>query len=121
MKKHFNLIYLTFALHLISISCIKNLFNSYWVLFVLLLLASSYYFFTTSHQIKSASLFIFTIIYAYVGINICLFKLVEFINFDSDLLVPFFFLVPFYFIGSIILFILLVKKFNKDKTYDTIR
>lgn len=121
LKKHFNLIYLTFALHLISISCIKNLFNSYWVLFVLLLLASSYYFFTTSHQIKSASLFIFTIIYAYVGINICLFKLVEFINFDSDLLVPFFFLVPFYFIGSIILFILLVKKFNKDKTNDTIR
>ncbi|HRL72183.1 MAG TPA: DUF2157 domain-containing protein, partial [Flavobacterium sp.] len=82
--------------------------------------ASSYYFFTTSHQIKSASLFIFTIIYAYVGINICLFKLVEFINFD-DFFINFFFLVPFYFIGSIILFILLVKKFNKDKTYDTIR
>ncbi|MGO4819127.1 DUF2157 domain-containing protein [Flavobacterium sp. W22_SRS_FP1] len=120
LKTHFNLIYLTFALHLISISCINNLFNAYWGIFGLLLLASSYYFYKSSYKVKSVSLFVFTIIYAYVGINIFLFELID-LALISDFLLPVLYIAPFYFIGSIILFIRLIKKFNKNNTNDSIR
>ena len=120
LKKHFNLVFLTFGLHLISISCINNLFGNYWGVFIILLAASSYYFYTASYQIKSISLFVFTVLYAYFGINFLLFKLIELIDLEN-LLITFSFLVPFYFIGSIILFIRLIKKFNKDSADDTIR
>ncbi|WP_367770147.1 DUF2157 domain-containing protein [Flavobacterium sp. WC2421] len=120
LKTHFTLIYLTFALHLISFSCINNLFNPYWGIFGFLLLASSYYFYKSSYEVKSVSLFVFTIIYAYVGINIFIFKLIDIANI-SDFLIPLLYLAPFYFIGSIILFIRLIKKFNKNSNDDTIR
>ncbi|WP_369753872.1 DUF2157 domain-containing protein [Flavobacterium sp. WC2409] len=120
LKTHFTIIYLTFALHLISISCINNLFNPYWGIFGFLLLASSYYFYKSSYEVKSVSLFVFTIIYAYVGINIFIFKLIDIANI-SDFLIPLLYLAPFYFIGSIILFIRLIKKFNKNSNDDTIR
>jgi len=120
LKKHFNLVFLTFALHLISVSCINNLSESYWGIFIILLAASSYYFYTKSYQIKSVSLFVFAMLYAYFGINFLLFKIIELIDI-SNLLVPFFYLVPAYFIGSIILFIRLIKKFNKNTTDDSIR
>lgn len=120
LKKHFSLVFLTFALHLISISCINNLFEPYWGVFIILLAASSYYFYTKSYQIKSVSLFVFAMLYAYFGINFLLFKIIELIDI-SNLLVPFFYLVPAYFIGSIILFIRLIKKFNKNTTDDSIR
>ena len=120
LKKHFGLVFLTFALHIISIACINNLFDSYWGIFGFLLAGSCYYFYISSYQNKSISLFVFTLIYAYIGLNILLFKLIEFINLD-DILVSFFLIVPFYFIGSIILFIRLIKQFNKNNNDDTIR
>jgi hypothetical protein len=120
LKKHFNLVFLTFALHLISISCINKLFEPYWGIFIILLSGSSYYFYKTSQQINSVSLFVFTVLYAYFGFNFLLFKIIELIDIE-DLLVPFSFLVPFYFIGSIILFIRLIKKFNKKNADDSVR
>jgi hypothetical protein len=120
LKKHFCLVFLTFALHIISIACINNLFDSYWVIFIILLAGFCYYFYRSSYLIKSVSLFVFTLIYAYIGLNIFLFKLLEFSNIDSELFISFFFLVPFYFIGSIIYFIRLIKQFNKKASHDTI-
>ena len=114
LKKHFTFIYLTFGLHLISISCINNLFQSFWFVFAIILAATLFYFYKASYQFQAISLLIFTIIYAYIGANILLFKIIEFIRID-DFLIPFFFVVPFYFIGSIILFIKLIKQFNKQK------
>jgi hypothetical protein len=120
LKKHFTLVYLTFGLHLISISCIKNLFEQYWIIFILFLAASLYYFYTSSYKVKSVSLFVFTIIYAYIGINVLLFKAIQFLNID-DFLITFSFFVPFYFLISIVLFIRLIKQFNKNSTHDSIR
>ncbi|MEZ7505066.1 DUF2157 domain-containing protein [Flavobacterium sp. Arc2] len=120
LKKHFTVVYLTFGLHLISISCINNLFKPYWFVFFLFLAAALYYFYTSSYKVKSVSLFVFTIVYAYIGVNIILFKAIALLNID-EFLISFFFFVPFYFIISIILFIRLIKKFNKDSTDDSIR
>lgn len=120
LKKHFNLIYLTFSLHLISISCINNLFESHWGVFAVLLTASSYYFYKSSYHNKSVSLFASTILYSYIGANILIFKILELIKIE-DLLLPFFFMVPLYFICSIVLFIRLIKKFNTYSKNDSIQ
>jgi hypothetical protein len=57
LKKHFNFIFLTFALHLISIACISNLFKEYWFVFELILALSATYFYFKSIQTKALSLF----------------------------------------------------------------
>jgi hypothetical protein len=118
LKTHFNIIYLTFALHLISIASISNLVDDYnhdgiWMFFGLILAGSSYYFYKVSHKTKAMSLYVFMIIYAYIGLNIFLFQIFKFIDF-SDIWELFVLILPVYFIGSIVLFIKLIKKFNKE-------
>ncbi|MWB94214.1 DUF2157 domain-containing protein [Flavobacterium sp. GA093] len=117
LKTHFNFIYLTFALHIISIAAISNLLDSYdltWVIFAAVLALSSFYFYKISYELKSISLYVFMIIYAYIGVNIVLVKFLNFIEF-FDFWELFILILPAYFIGSIVLFIKLIKKFNKEK------
>ncbi|MEG2102229.1 MAG: DUF2157 domain-containing protein, partial [Flavobacterium sp.] len=66
-----------------------------------------------SHDLKAMSLYVFMIIYAYIGLNIVLFRIFEHIDF-SDIWELFIFLLPAYFIGSIVLFIKLIKNFHKE-------
>lgn len=116
LKTHFNLVYLTFALHMISIALISNLLDTFdwiWAVFVLILAGSTYYFYKISHELKAISLFVFMIIYAYIGINIMLFRFFEHIDF-SEIWELFVLVIPIYFIGSIVLFIKLIKNFNKE-------
>jgi hypothetical protein len=120
LKKHFSLVFLTFGLHLISLACVSNLFDSYWGIFALLLAGSSYYFYKTSYQIKSVSLYVFTVLYAYVNINILLFKVIDLLNID-EFNIFLSLLVLLYLIFSIVLFIRLIKKFYKNSNYDSIQ
>jgi hypothetical protein len=120
LKKHFNLVYLTFSLHLVGISCIVNLFQDFWFAFGLVLGIIAYYFYNLSFQIRSLSLFIFTVLYGYIGMNIFFFRILQMLQTD-DFIYMFIFSTPFYFIGSIIGFIKLIKHFNKKTTYDSIR
>ncbi|MFH7015336.1 DUF2157 domain-containing protein [Flavobacterium sp. FlaQc-47] len=117
LKTHFNIIYLTFALHIISIATISSLVeyfeNGIWLLFVVVLALSSYYFYKISYELKAISLYVFMIIYAYIGLNIFIIRIFENINF-SDVWMLFIMLLPVYFIGSIIMFIKLIKTFNKE-------
>lgn len=116
LKTHFNLIYLTFSLHIISIASISNLINDYygiWILFAFILAGSSFYFYKISHKLKAISLYVFMIVYAYIGLNIFLFRIFEHIDF-SDIWELFIILLPAYFIGSIVMFIKLIKNFNKE-------
>lgn len=121
LKKHFNFIYLTYALHLISIAAIAHLWGDHlWLVFALILGLCAYYFYKVSYQIPSISLFVFTLVYSYIGINSVVFKLLEMIRVD-DFYELIMMLTPFYFIGSIVLFIRLIKNFNKQKAHDSIR
>lgn len=117
LKTHFNIIYHTFALHIASIALIHNLTDTYtdgiWLLFAIVLAASTYYFYKVSYKLKAISLYVFMIIYAYIGLNIFVFRVFESINF-SDIWELFILILPLYFIGSIISFIKLIKKFNKE-------
>jgi hypothetical protein len=120
LKKHFNLVYLTFSLHLVSIACIVNLFEEYWLAFELVLGVVAYYFYNLSFQIRSISLFMFTVLYGFIGLTILLGQLLQSIHFEN-LYSVFIFTTPFYFIISIIGFIKLIKHFNKKTTDDSIR
>jgi hypothetical protein len=116
LKTHFKLIYLTFALHIISIASITNMTNEYygfWLLFSAILAGSCYYFYKASYELKAISLYVFMILYAYIGINIFLFRIFENIDFQ-DIWMLFVLAIPAYFIGSIVLFIKLIKNFNKE-------
>jgi hypothetical protein len=120
LKKHFNLVYLTFSLHLVSIACIVNLFEEYWLAFGLVLGIATYYFYTLSFQIRSISLFIFTVLYGFIGMNIVFVWIVESMHLE-DIYSVFIFTTPIYFIGTIIGFIKLIKHFNKKTNDDSIR
>lgn len=114
LKEHFGFIFLTFALHLISIACIANLSANYWILFEIILALSSYYFYFKSKQTKTLSLFFFVVVYAYIGFNVLLYYIIDLLSlhFLGELYIM---LSPFYIIGSIILFIRLIKNFNKNE------
>lgn len=119
-KKHFNLIFLTFALHLCSICIIAGLLTkfgyqeiSYWYIFIPILVGSVYYFNKVSYQISAVSIFLFNIIYAYVGFNIAIVILCSYVDNWGDTWVALLFLFPVYLIFSIVLFIKGIKKFNK--------
>ena len=114
LKKHFQLVFLTFAQHLIGICCIAGMLENYWPIFAILLTATVYYFYKTSYEISSTFLFVFTLLYGYIGFNILIFKFIEFIDL-YEFSGIFIILTPMYFIGSIFGFIKLIQHFNKEK------
>lgn len=114
LKTHFSFIILTFALHLIGISCLNNLVeNDYYFLFTILLVLSTYYFYRCSYEIKSVSIFSFAVLYGFIGLNISFFKIIDSINL-SDFFEFLIIFSPFYSIGSIYLFVQMIKKFNTE-------
>ncbi|PBJ16139.1 DUF2157 domain-containing protein [Flavobacterium sp. ACN6] len=116
LKTHFSLIFLTFALHIISISSLANLLHHYsliWMIFAVILAGSTFYFYKISYQLKAMSLYVFMIVYGYIGANILLFRIFENVDF-SNIWELFLFLLPLYFIGSIVMFIKLIKNFHKE-------
>jgi hypothetical protein len=114
LKKHFQFVILSFAQQLIGICCVAGLLESYWFIFVIVLATAVYYFYKTSYEMKSTFLFVFTVLYGYIGFNILLFKFIEVIDFSSFGEI-FIILAPMYFIGSIFGFIRLIQHFNKEK------
>jgi hypothetical protein len=111
LKKHFDLVMITFALHLMSICAIAGLFNDYWFVFIFVLAGSTYYFYKKSFEIPAISIYIFTLLYAYIGFNIFIGRLFD--KVDLDIWELYVLGLPIYFIGSIVLFVNAIKKFNK--------
>ena len=112
LKKHFNLIFITFALHLTGICCITGMIGDYWFVYTFFLFGLGVYFYMKGYSLSSVSVFVFVLVYGFIGVNILLVKLLEFIQFE--LYEIFTILLPVYFIGSIILFIRAIKQFNKE-------
>lgn len=114
LKNHFQMVYLTFAQHLIGICCIAGLLEDYWFIFAAFAIGAIYYYFKVSREIASIFLFVFAILYGYIEFNILLFRFLDFINLDE--LFPLLALMgPIYFIASIFGFIQLIKRFNKNR------
>ena len=77
-----------------------------------LLAALSFYLYRKSHARGWAVVFAFTLIYGYLGVNIVLGKIVSYVVWD-EIYAALMLLAPPYFIGSIVLFVITVKKFRK--------
>ncbi len=114
LKKHFQFVIISFALQLIGICSIAGLLETYWFVFILVLAVAVYYFYKMSYKMESTFLFVFTIVYGFIGFNILLFKFMKRIDWSrvDELFVI---LAPIYFIGSILGFIRLIQHFNKEK------
>jgi hypothetical protein len=115
LKTHFQLVFATFALHLLGICCLSGILSyDYWLLFVPIAVAYAWYFYRLAKKLKSISLFVFCLIYTYFIVNILIFKLIDFVGF-SDIFTALILIYPFYIIGSIVLFIKSISNFNKIK------
>ncbi|UOK43099.1 MULTISPECIES: DUF2157 domain-containing protein [Flavobacterium] len=119
LKKHFHFVYYTFAQHLIGLSSIAGLLETYWVAFIPVMAGGVYYFYRIGHQLKAVSFFVFSLVYGYIGLNILLYKFIEYVD-SADLYQFAMMLSPVYVVGSILLFIKLVRNFNKKRN-DSIR
>ena len=114
LKKHFSLVFYTFAQHLSGICIIAGLTNDYWGVFILFSLGINYYFYQLSHRIQEISLFVFSLIYAYIGLNIVIGRVLSYIDMGEffSLLAM---MLPVYVVVSIILFIKAIRNFKKNK------
>ena len=113
LKEHFSFVLLTFALHLMAISCLTGSFQeTYWLFYLVTLAAVVYYFYLKSINYKAISWYFFTLLYGYIGFNVLFFKIIETLDFIRFFEVTAI-LSPIYTIGSIVLFIKLIKNFKK--------
>jgi len=119
LKRHFDLVLLTFALHLVSICCIAGLINDLWIFFLFLMAGTSYFFYQKSFEIQAVSIYIFTLLYGFIGFNIAVARLLDYVDLDNfwELFIV---ILPVYFIASIVLFVKAIKNFNK-KTNDSLQ
>ncbi len=118
IKRHFSIVYWMFALHLLGICCVKGMFESLWPLMMVFYAVGGYFLYKKSSQLASVSMFAFNLIYGYLIINIFFGKLFDMLAFDFlDILIYIF---PLYLIGSIVMLILAIKRFNTS-TNDGIR
>lgn len=109
LKKHFDLTYLNFALHISGIACLSNLFSEYWFFWLVPLTLILFYFMKLAYKIKSYNFFIFFLVYAYIALNFLLGHLIGSLNLEQLII----YLSPFYFIVSILFFINRIRTFRK--------
>jgi hypothetical protein len=117
IKKHFYFVFSMFALHLAGVSILSGLFSNQWYVFSLIAVFFGYYFIKLSYRFAASSLFVFAVIYCYVALNILIGKLLI----NTDLFMMVVYLSPLFYIGSIVVFIKLVRDFNKKTKHDTIQ
>lgn len=117
LKKHFAVIYNSFAQHLVGICCLTGMTGDYWLRYLLLLAVGCYWFYRKSYALHSTAIFVFVWVYAYIGFNVLIFRILNFIDayqfYEVITIVS-----PVYVIGSIFLFIKSIKRFNRE-THDS--
>ncbi|OWP84963.1 hypothetical protein BWK59_02710 [Flavobacterium davisii] len=113
LKLHFSLVILTFALHLLFLTCLIGIVQEKnWILYSPILGLVTYYFYIKSLQYITISGYIFTLFYSYIGLNMIFFKVIY--EYDLHIITEFLTSVmPFYVVGSIIFFIKQIRDFKK--------
>jgi hypothetical protein len=112
IKKHFYFVFVMFALHLAGVCLISGLISDQWYVFLVLTVFFVYYFLKLSYRFAATSVFVFTLIYGYIALIILLAKLFEYI-YIPEMAFIIIYASPLFYIGSIFLFIRLVRDFNK--------
>lgn len=113
LKSHFSPIYYQFSVHLMGIIGIANLTENYWFLYFAVMAVFFYYIINISIKEHSLLLFIFAIIYSYIGAIIIFYKILDLLG-VWKFIESLFILFPFFFAASIYAFILIIQKFRKN-------
>jgi hypothetical protein len=116
IKKHFSTTYRNFALHIICIASITNLFDVYWFFSFLVIGITIYYFIRLACKTGSMNFFVFSLIYGYIALNCVLGKLIG----SLELYTLIIYLSPFYFIASILFFRKCIKDFKNRVIHDSV-
>lgn len=119
LKRHFAIVFVTFAQHLMGVCSLTGLTGDLWPVHVLVMAGSLYYFNRKSYALESTVVFVFVLIYGYTGLNILLVRFLEAFA-DQMPLEILTLAAPVYFIASIVLFIRSIKQFNRN-TNDSAR
>ncbi|MEW5676468.1 DUF2157 domain-containing protein [Flavobacterium enshiense] len=114
LKAHFYFVYYTFAQHLLGICTIAGLIEDYWYGFLPVLVGSTWFFYNRGHKHNATSLFVFSLLYGYIGFNIFVIRVLDSLQI-FDFIEPLIYLSPIYVVFSIVLFIRAVRNFNKAK------
>ena len=114
LKNHFNFVYWTFAQHLSGICIIAGLVDENWGIFIPFSIGFNYYFYRLSTQNHEISLFVFALLYSFIGINIIFARILTLIDI-GDFYVLIALIMPAYVIFAIILFIKAIRNFKKIK------
>ncbi len=110
IKTHFSFTYRHFALHFIALPCLANMLHDNFWIYLIVLAPAMYYFYRQAYHDKSVLFLFFTLFYSYIALNIQLGRLLA----NTDLAMALVYLMPFYFGGSIALFIRVLKSFKKE-------
>ncbi len=113
IKRHFAPFFFGFAQQLTGICCIVGLVQDYWPVFFVILALATVYFFRKSHNQESTALFVFTILYAFIGVNIALVRLIILTE-SEELMILSAYFAPIFYVVAIVLFIRTIRKFNKE-------
>ncbi len=114
LKAHFYFVYYTFAQHLLGICTIAGLIADNWFWFLPVLAGSTWFFYNRGHKHNATSLFVFSLLYGFIGFNIFCIRTLDVLE-VMDFMVTLIYLSPIYVVFSIILFIRAVRNFNKAK------
>jgi len=114
LKAHFYFVYYTFAQHLLGICTIAGLIAEYWYGYLPVLAGSTWFFYRAGHQHNATSLFVFSLLYGYIGFTIFVIRVLDSFSI-TDFITPLIYLSPIYVVFSIVLFIRAVRNFNKTK------
>ncbi|NMH28455.1 DUF2157 domain-containing protein [Flavobacterium silvaticum] len=113
IKTHFSNLFLNFSIHLTGICCIVGLCDDYWPIYAIILAVSCWYFWFQSDKKGYLSVFIFVLLYGFIGFNIAFVRTLTIIDIP-DFWAPIAILSPIYTVGAIVLFIRAVKQFNRQ-------
>lgn len=112
VKLHFIPVYHTFALHLGGICSIIGLCTDFWAYYFPVCIGINVYYWKVSHREKASYLFVFALLYAFVGLNIALARLIDQLElWEMFTLIAV--LLPFYLVGAIVLYVRAIKQFNR--------
>jgi hypothetical protein len=116
-KSHFSFTYRNFALHIMCVTCIANLFSPGNFIYYAILVLVVAYFIWLAYTTYSVNFLFFAVLYGYIGLNIALVRLMS----DSDLFTVLAYLGPFYFGASVFFFIRWLKGFRNRLGYAGVR
>ena len=115
-KKHFSFTFHNFAMHIVCVASISQLFDPYWLIPLVILAASVLYYTNLSRQLHSTYFMTFAFIYGFIGLSCVISHFVIY----TEAYTPAIYLSPFYLLGVIMYMTKSIRSLKKESSHDSI-